>query len=108
MIRHQQKSKAIDHALWLNFEHRTTHKEYGVVESIIHDYAVIPKIYPIVSGQAFEVLPDSYTSLSYDRIAEIFTDRNSLWFWEELQGMFSTANGELLRFVRLESLLLHC
>ncbi len=99
MIRQQQKSKALDHALWLNFEHRTDDKEYGVVQSIEHDYLIIPKDHPTVAGETFEVLPNSYTSLSYDRIAEIFADRNSLWFWEELQGMFSTANGELLRFI---------
>ena len=29
----------------------------------------------------------------------IFADRNPLWFWEELKGMFSTANGELLRYI---------
>ncbi len=33
------------------------------------------------------------------RIAEIFADRNPLWFWEELKGLFQTTSGELLRFV---------
>ncbi|WP_299213515.1 hypothetical protein [uncultured Dokdonia sp.] len=99
MIRQQRKSKAIDNALWLNFEHRTTDKVYGVVQSIEQDYLIIPKDHPTVFGETFEILPDSYTSLDYDRIAEIFADRNTLWFWEELQGMFSTANGELLRFI---------
>ncbi|WP_299213512.1 hypothetical protein [uncultured Dokdonia sp.] len=53
----------------------------------------------LVEGQIFETLPENYTSLSYDRIAEIFADRNPLWFWEELRGMFATASGELLRFI---------
>jgi len=50
-------------------------------------------------GETFETLPDSYTSLSYDRIAEIFADHNPLWFWEELKGTLATLNGELLRFI---------
>jgi hypothetical protein len=99
MIRQQRKSKAIDNALWLNFEHRTDDKVYGVVQSIEQDYLILPKDHPTVEGETFEVLPDSYASLSYDRIVEIFADRNPLWFWAELQGMFAIANGELLRFI---------
>lgn len=99
MIRQQRKSKAIDNALWLNFENRTTDKEYGVVQSIEHDYLIVPVDHPTVIGETFEILPESYTSLSYDQIAEIFADRNPLWFWEELKGMFQTTSGELLRFV---------
>ncbi|MEP0264178.1 hypothetical protein [Dokdonia sp.] len=99
MIRHQKKDKAFDNALWLNFEHRTTDKEYGVMQSIEHDYLVILADHPTFVGEAFEVLPDNYASLCYDRIAEIFADRNPLWFWEELKGLFSSTNGEILRFV---------
>lgn len=99
MIRHQLKSKAIDNVLWLNFENRTTEKEYGVIQSIEHDYLIVPKDHPSVQGETFEKLPDSYASLSYDRIAKIFADRNPLWFWEELKGTFGTLNGELLRFI---------
>jgi hypothetical protein len=99
MTRHQNKNKALDNAIWNNFENRTTNKVYGVVQSIEQDYLIIPKDHPTVIGETFEVLPDSYTSLSYDRIAEIFADRNPLWFWAELQGMFAIANGELLRFI---------
>jgi hypothetical protein len=99
MIRQQKKSSAIDNALWLNFEHRTTDKVYGVVQSIEQDYLIVPIDHPTVAGETFEALPDSYASMDYDRIAEIFADRNPLWFWEELKGMFSTANGELLRYI---------
>ncbi|GGI58452.1 hypothetical protein [Winogradskyella haliclonae] len=99
MTRHQNKSKALDNALWLNFEHRTCDKQFGVVQSIEHDYLVVPKCHPSIVNEVFEILPESYTSLSYDRIAEIFADCNPLWFWEELKGMFQTANGELLRFI---------
>ncbi|WP_299217011.1 hypothetical protein [uncultured Dokdonia sp.] len=99
MTRHPSKDKAIDNAVWSNFEHRTTNKEYVVVRGTDHNYVVIPKDYPTVDGQAFEVLPDSYATLDYERIADIFADHNPLWFWEELKGMFSTANGELLRFI---------
>ena len=99
MTRHQNKSKALDNALWLNFEHRTTDKEYGVIQSKEQDYLIVPKGHPLTIGETFEVLPESYTSLSYDRIAEIHTDPNPLWFWEELKGTFSTLNGELLRFI---------
>jgi hypothetical protein len=99
MIRQQNKSKAIDHALWLNFEHRTKDTLYGVTQSMEHDYLVLPIDHPTVTGETFEVLPDSYASMDYDQIAEIFADRNPLWFWAELQGMLSTTNGELLRFI---------
>lgn len=99
MIRHQNKSKAIDNALWLNFEHRNSDKQFGVVQSIEHDYLVVPKDHPATIDETFETLPNDYTSLSYQRIAEIYADRNALWLWEELKGMFQTANGELLRFL---------
>jgi len=99
MIRHQNKNKAIDHALWLNFENRTTDKVYGVIQSIEYDYLVIPINHPSVRGETFEVLPDTYATMDYDRIAEISADVNPLWFWEELKGMFATANGELLRYL---------
>ena len=99
MIRQQQKSKAIDNALWLNFENRTTDKVYGVIQSIEHDFLIVPIDHPTVIEETFEILPTSYASLSYDRIAEIFADRNPLWFWEELKGAFGTLNGELLRFI---------
>jgi hypothetical protein len=99
MVRHQNKSKAIDNALWLNFEHRTSDKGFGVVQSIEHDYLVVPKDHPSTVDETFETLPDDYTSLHYERIAEIYADRNALWFWEEIKGMFQTANGELLRFL---------
>lgn len=99
MIRHQNKNKALDNALWLNFEHRTSEKVYGVIQSIEHDYLVVPKDHLSMANEVFELLPENYTSLSYDRIAEIFADRNPLWFWEELKGMVQTSNGELLRFI---------
>lgn len=72
MIRHQLKSKAIDNAIWLNFENRTTDKEYGVIQSIDHDYLIVAKDHSSVQRETFEILPTSYTSLSYNRIAEIF------------------------------------
>jgi len=99
MTRHQNKSKALENAVWLNFEHRTTSKVYGVVQSIDHDYLVVPTSHPTVKGETFEILPNSYAAMDYDRIAEIFADRNPLWFWEELKGMLQTTSGELLRFV---------
>jgi len=99
MTRHQNKSKAMDNALWLNFEHRTTGKIYGVVQSIDHSYLVVPTGHPTVTGETFEVLPNSYSTMGYDRIAEIFADRNPLWFWEELKGTLATLNGELLRYL---------
>ncbi|GGG19968.1 hypothetical protein GCM10011344_20750 [Dokdonia pacifica] len=99
MIRHRLKSKAIDNALWLNFENRTTNKEYVVIQGVGHDYRIVPKDHPSIQNETFVVLPISYTSLSYDRITEIFADRNPLWFWEELKGTFGTLNGELLRFI---------
>ncbi len=60
---------------------------------------VVPKDHPDTIDETFETLPNDYASLSYERIAEIYADRNALWLWEELKGMFQTANGGLLRFL---------
>lgn len=99
MLRYQSKHKSIDHAVALNFQHRCEEKEYGVIQSVEKDYLVVPVNHPKFVGENFEELLDSYASLDFDRIEEILIDRKPLLHWESIKGMFSIADGEVLRFI---------
>lgn len=99
MLRHQSKHKSIDHAVALNFQHRCEDKEYGVIQSVEKDHLVVPTNHPTFAGEDFEKLLDSYAFLDYERIEQILVDRNLLLHWESIKGMFSVADGKVLRFI---------
>ncbi len=93
------KQKAIDRALWLNFEYRLTHRRFVVVPSCESGYFVIPNGHPCFEEEEIEELPNGYSGLSYLDIQHIRADCDQLQHWQEIVGMFTVMNGELLRFI---------
>jgi hypothetical protein len=93
------KHKAFDLALWLNFEHRLKNDEFGAIEGADGRYLVVPTDHPSFEGEKFEKLPKSYQKMSYKRIQAIAMDEEPLPFWQEIRGMFTSVNGETLRFL---------
>lgn len=86
--------KVIDEAVWINFRHRTTDYRVGVIENrIVH-----PKD-KTFKGEHFEKLPEDYSTMTYNDIASIGMDEDPLKHWEEIRGMISVMDGELLRFI---------
>lgn len=97
--RHPNLTKALDHAIWLNFNHRAEAKKFGVIQSSDDGYLVIPTDHPTFKGEQFEKLPKDYSNISYEHLKMIGMDDNYVGMWEELRGVFSTMNGELMKFI---------
>lgn len=94
------QEKAIDHALWLNFKYRIAKIRFGVIHGPDDDWAVVEEATAEDMGMEFlDVLPKDYSEMSYDHIRHIRMDENPLPHWEKLMGMFSTADGEILRYI---------
>lgn len=91
--------KAIDRAIWLNFEHRLTHQRFVVVPSYESGYFVVPNGHPSFEGEAIEKLPNGYSGMTYMDIQNIMTDTDPLPHWEVITGMVSVMNEEILRFL---------
>lgn len=99
MLKHLSKQKAIDHALWLNFQERVSKIEHGVIPSFQGGYIVTPIDHPTFKGEVFEDLPADYTDMNYNDIKYIKADDDPLPHWETIFGMLSTTNGEILRYI---------
>ena len=93
------KQKAVDRALWLNFEHRLTHQRFVIVPSCEKGYFVVPNGHESFEDEEIEELPNGYSEMTYTDIQSIRTDCDQLRHWEEIVGMFSVINGEILRFL---------
>lgn len=91
--------KAIDEAVWINFRHRTTDYRVGVIESTSDGYIIVHPEHSTFKGEAFEILPTDYSEMSYKHIASIGMDEDPLKHWEEIRGMVTVIEGELLRFI---------
>jgi hypothetical protein len=94
------KQKAIDHALWLNFKYRIANITFGVIHGPDNNWAVLEEATSEEMGMPFlDLLPKDMSQLSYDQIRHIRMDKEPLPYWEELIGLFSTTDGEILRFI---------
>ncbi|WP_417197749.1 hypothetical protein [Bizionia sp.] len=94
------QQKAIDHAMWLKFKYRIAGIVFGVIHGPENNWAVCEE----ATAQDMElpflgILPKDYSQMSYDMIRHIRMDRDSLPFWDAIIGMFSVADGEILRFI---------
>lgn len=98
MTTFQNKQKALDLALWQNHNHRFN-DNYVIIASDNGNYTVLQKDLKAFKEQDFEKLPVDYSKMSYKHIQDIRTDYDPLPHWEEIAGMFSTAHGEVLRFI---------
>ena len=98
---YDQLDKAIDRAVWLQFEHRNTKRKFVVYDGPEDNFAVsdLQTAVEMEMDSHFYSLPDSYFNLSHERLDAIAKDTDMLQHWEELLGKFSVMEGELLRFI---------
>lgn len=94
------KEKAIDHALWLNFKYRIAKISFGVLDGPDNNWAVVEDATAEEMEMSFlDVLPKNYSTISYDKIRHLKMEKEPLPHWENILGIFSTVDGELLRFI---------
>lgn len=91
--------KAIDEAVWINFRHRTTDYRVGVIHCEEGGCIIAHPDHSTFEEEDFESLPTNYSDMSYDHIASIGMDEEPLKHWEEIRGMVSVIDGEILRFI---------
>jgi hypothetical protein len=93
------KEKAIHHCLWLNFKYRIAKITFGVIQ-IKKQWAVLEEATAKEMNVAFlNVLPKDFSKLSYDEIRHIRMDNDPLPHWENIIGMISVMDGEVLRYL---------
>ena len=95
----EDKQKAIHLCIWENFVHRAINTKFCVVTHPDNKWAVCEESFAQDMEFLQEVIPNDYTSLSYDVISHIRMDTNPLLVWEEVFGIFSVADGNILRFI---------
>lgn len=98
-LRYRYREKALLFALWLNFEHRLKNDQFGMLRGQDGSYLVVPTDHPTFQDESFEKLPKSLKKLGYDEIQALAMDDDPLTIFEDIQGMFSTMQGEHLRFI---------
>lgn len=98
MDRFTEKQKAIDVALWRNYNHRYD-DNYAVVETAKGEYIVCQTDDTKYVDATFEVLAKDHSKMDYEHIGQIRSDYDPLSHWEEIAGMFSVVHGEVLRFI---------
>jgi len=93
------KEKAIHHALWLNFKYRIANITFGVIQ-IKKQWAVLEGATAKEMNVEFlDILPKDLSEMTYDKIRHIRMDKNPLPHWEDLFGMLSIMDGEILRYI---------
>lgn len=93
--------KALDRAVWLQFNYRTVPKTFVVYDGPEDNFAVsdLQTAEEMDMELSFYPLPESYGNLSYENLQVIAKDNDPLSHWEDLLGRFATMEGELLRFI---------
>lgn len=94
------RQKAIDHALWFNFKYRIAGIVFGVLHGPDNNWAVCEEATANEMEMEFlDILPKGYSKITYDDIRHFRMDRSPLPHWEAITGMFSVADGEILRYL---------
>lgn len=88
------EQKAIDAALWLNFKYRQEKRSYHVVK-INKEFRIVPT----TRKSKHNALPENYIQMTYEQIRTIRQEVYPHNHWEDIIGLFSTTNGEILRFL---------
>ncbi len=96
MQEYTDKQKAIDYANWLNFVH--TDMSFYVIEHDNGNYLVCSK--DTETDTSYHIsMETQYHKMDYKDIQAIRTDTEPLQHWENLSGVISTMDGNLLRFI---------
>ena len=93
------KEKAGQHTIWLNFKYRIAKIRFGIIEHPDNKWAVCEELTRDEIGIPFVETSQDHSDMNYDEIRHIRMDYDPLPHWEELTGTFSVMNGELLRFI---------
>jgi len=94
------KQKGIHHAMWLNFKYRIAQIQFGVIDGPENNWAVLEEATANEMGIPFlDILPKDYSEMTYRDIRHIRMDKQPLPHWEAIAGMFSVADGEVLRYI---------
>ena len=92
------RQKAVDSALWLTFKYRMAERVFGVKWlRKTNEHQVVE----LENRKRHSLLnfPGNYMHLHYPEISDIYLDKDPLPNWEELRGMLTTTDGEVLRFI---------
>jgi hypothetical protein len=93
------QEKAIDHAIWLNFKYRIAVIRFGVIDGPNRNWSVCEEATAKEMETSFlDILPKNYARMTFKQIRHIKMDRNPLPHWEML-SIFSTMDGEILRYI---------
>lgn len=96
----QNKDKAIDYAMWMNFKYRVAKIKSGIIDGPADNWGVLEEATLTEIDKTFlDVLPKDYSNMAYKHIEQISMDDNPLQHWEAIQGMISIMDGEVLRFI---------
>lgn len=96
----EQRLQAIDYALWMNFKYRRAQIKSGVFENPQGKWSVCEEATRIDLDQHFtESLPESYQNLSFDELDILLKENHLLLHWEQIRGMISVMDGEILRYI---------
>jgi hypothetical protein len=95
---HGSLQRALDIALWMNFKYRKQNRSYVIIQD------KKTKLYQVVAQMgrrkgSYIKPPQSYIKMSYEHIKSIRSQNSPLNHWEEIMGLFSSSNGEFLRFI---------
>ena len=94
------KQKAIDHCIWLNFKYRISGIRFGVLHGPDNNWAVCEEVTAQEMEMEFlDILPKDYSEMNYDDIRHILIDSDSLPSWDKIIALFSIADGEILRYI---------
>ena len=109
----ENKQKAIQHTIWLNFKFRIAKIKFGVIDFPKGKWSVLEEATSKEMGIPFlDKLPQDHSIIDYNEIRHIKIDHDPLPHLEELTGVFAVMDGELLRFllhakIPLEKLIRH-
>lgn len=94
------KQDAIYHATWMNFKYRVAKIISGVIPGPNNNWAVCEEATAKEMEMSFlDILPQDYSNISYDDIQQLRRDDDPAKPWEEINGLFSTTDGEILRYI---------
>lgn len=92
---------AIDTAVWMNFSVRQLDVEpFHVIEGPECDYAVVSDdVLELFDGAVTHPFFGDYIPMDYEHIGIIARNPDPPDHWETIRGMFSTVDGEILRYI---------
>lgn len=92
------RQKAVDSALWLTFKYRMEERVFGVQwlrKTNQHQVVELENR----KRRSLLKFPINYVHLHYLQISDVCMDKDPLPHWEELRGMLTVTDGEVLRYI---------